>query len=106
MSEGIYQVITFMSLNAFSRALVSLISNHRGLLISKGLSKCELIDETRVTYKIGAQLGEGCSVLAIALKLTAIFGVMRVLAAMEGADVMPCHGSNTHHNVREGFLSG
>jgi hypothetical protein len=90
---------------AFFRALVSLIAYHRGLLISKGLSECEIVNETRVTYKIGAQLRKSCPVLAVPLQLAAVPGVVG-LVPWQGIELTPCYGSNMHQNIRKEILSG
>jgi hypothetical protein len=94
-----------MPLKAFCLALVSLIAYHRGLLISKGLSECKLVNETRVTYKVGAQLRKSCPVLAVSLQPAAVPGVVG-LVPWQGIEVTPCHGSNTHQNIQKGILSG
>jgi hypothetical protein len=89
-----------MPLKAFCRALVSLFAHNRDLLISKGLS-----ESMGVAYHVSAQLRKSCPVFAIALQLATIFGTVR-LVPWQGIEVTPCHGSNTHQNIRKEILSG
>jgi hypothetical protein len=59
----------------------------------------------KVAYHVSAQMRKSCPVLDVSLQLAAVPGVVG-LVPWQGIEVAPCHGSNTHQNIRKEILSG